>query len=45
MSSDPEGNSVSDLYEVSLETFLAGETEPADDTTDEPNVLLLWPCG
>ena len=42
MSSDPEGNSFSDLYEVSLETFLA---EPADDTTGEPNVLLLWPCG
>lgn len=44
MSSDPEGNSFSDLYEGSLETFRAGETEPADDATgEEPNVLLLWP--
>ncbi len=43
MSSDPEGNSFSDLYEGSLETFLAGETEPVDDATGEPNVLLLWP--
>jgi hypothetical protein len=44
MSSDPEGNSFSDLYEGSLETFLAGETEPDYDATgEEPNVLLLWP--
>ena len=40
MSSDPEGNSVSDLYEGSMETFL---TEPEDVTTNGSNVLLLWP--
>jgi len=41
MSSDPEGNSFSDLYEGSMETFL---TEPDGDATgEEPNVLLLWP--
>ena len=40
MSSDPEGNSFSDLYEGSMETFL---TEPADDTTGGSNVLILWP--
>lgn len=40
MSSDPEGNSFSELYEGSMETFLA---EPADDATGEPNALLLWP--
>lgn len=44
MSSDPEGNSFSDLYEGSLETFLPGTTEPDYDATgEEPNVLLLWP--
>ena len=40
MSSDPEGNSFSDLYEGSMETFL---TEPEDVTTNGSNVLLLWP--
>ena len=43
ISSDPEGNSFSELYEGSLETFLTGKTEPADDATGEPNTLLLWP--
>ena len=45
MSSDPEGNSFSDLYEGSLETFLTGllKTEPEDVTTNGSNVLLLWP--
>ena len=44
MSSDPEGNSFSDLCEGSLETFLPGTTEPDYDATgEEPNVLLLWP--
>ena len=40
MSSDPEGNSFSELYEGSMETFLV---EPADVTTGGSNVLILWP--